>query len=351
MDTIGSKITACLLGGALGDALGYTVEFSSWTAIQARFGQNGIRQLSPVEGKARFSDDTQMTLFTAEGLCLAEERGDAPLRGIYEAYLCWLRTQGFPADTPYAPLSALLPLPELNQLRAPGNTCLSALRSGVMGTIEAPVNHSKGCGGVMRTAPCGLVRRGGRRGEPFGDPLLLGAGAGAVTHGHPLGWIPAGMLADLADRCVYGAYSSLRRLVEDSLEATIRAFAFRPEVWTFDALIRRAIELARRPAGPAWETASVDEPAIRSLGQGWVGEEALAIALYAALRYETDLKAALIAAVNHAGDSDSTGAICGNILGAWLGMEAIPADWAEQLELREEIEAAALRLRALAEPS
>ena len=343
------SITACLLGGALGDALGYEVEFSSWPAIQARFGKNGIRQLSLEDGKARFSDDTQMTLFTAEGLCLAADRGEEAVTGIHQAYLCWLQTQGYPSNTPYAPLSALLPLPELNRLRAPGNTCLSALCSGSMGTLERPINHSKGCGGVMRTAPCGLVRREGRRGEPFGDPLLLGAGAAAVTHGHPLGWIPAGMLADLTDRCVYGSYSSLRQLAEDSLAATVRAFADHEEIVPFEALIRRAMALAERPVEKARETAEVDEPAIRSLGQGWVGEEALAIALYAALRYDGDLKAVLIAAVNHGGDSDSTGAICGNILGAWLGMDAIPADWAGQLELRQEIEDLAARLERLTE--
>ena len=335
MNDIRGKSTACLLAGALGDALGYEVEFLSWPSIQARFGKNGIRQLSLEGGKARFSDDTQMTLFTAEGLCLARERGEDPLLGVYNAYLCWLRTQGGNADTPYAPLSALLSLPEMNRLRAPGNTCLSALNSGFMGLLEPPINHSKGCGGVMRTAPCGLVGRG----EPFGNPLLLGARAAAVTHGHPLGWIPAGMLADLVDRCLSGAYTSLRELTEDSLSATVGAFADRKEIGVFEALIRRAMELAEQPVLSPRETAAVDEPAIRSLGGGWVGEEALAIALYAALRYEKDLKAALIAAVNHGGDSDSTGAICGNILGAWLGMEAIPPDWAEQLELREEIEA------------
>lgn len=349
MERIQGKITACLLAGALGDALGYAVEFSSWPAIQARFGRDGIRQLSLDDGKARFSDDTQMTLFTAEGLCLALERGDEPVRGIYEAYLCWLQTQGYTANTPYASLSSLLPLPEMHALRAPGITCLRALRSGIMGSMEEPLNHSKGCGGVMRTAPCGLVRRGGKRGQPFGDPLLLGAGAAAVTHGHPLGWIPAGMLADLVDRSLYEPYSSLRQLAEDSLAATVRAFADQEQIKTFEALIRRAMELSEQPAASERERAAADEEAIRSLGGGWVGEEALAIALYAALRYDADLKAALIAAVNHGGDSDSTGAVCGSILGAWLGMEAIPTDWAQQLELREEIEAMAARLYALTE--
>ena len=338
MENIRGKITACLLGGALGDALGYEVEFNSWPAIQGRFGKTGIRQPALYMGRARISDDTQMTLFTAEGLCLAHERGEDPLRGIYEAYLCWLQTQGIPAQSRWSELSVLLPDPDMNHPRAPGNTCLSALRSGNMGTLERPVNHSKGCGGVMRTAPCGLMRRGGRRGEPFGDPLLLGAGAAALTHGHPLGWIPAGMLSDMVDRCLYEDYASLRALTEDSLAATVRAFSAWDEIGGFEALIRRAMALAEQPEESARETVSVDEAAIRSLGGGWVGDEALAIAIYAALRHETDLKSALIASVNHGGDSDSTGAVCGNILGAWLGREAIPSGWTDHLELVEKME-------------
>jgi ADP-ribosylglycohydrolase len=80
------------------------------------------------------------------------------------------------------------------------------------------------------------------------------------------------------------------------------------------------------------------EAAIGALGQGWVGEEALAIAVFCALRYQNDFAAALRAAVNHGGDSDSTGAIAGNILGAYGGDSAIPTEWLEAVELREVIE-------------
>ena len=80
-----------------------------------------------------------------------------------------------------------------------------------------------------------------------------------------------------------------------------------------------------------------DERAIASLGQGWVGEEALAIAVYCALKYEREPVRALAAAVNHSGDSDSTGAITGNILGAFLGMSAWDAADVDALDLKEEI--------------
>src|SRR5699024_6849945 len=77
-------------------------------------------------------------------------------------------------------------------------------------------------------------------------------------------------------------------------------------------LLMRAVKLARDPAVS-------DLDGIHALGEGWVAEEALAIAVFCAVRYQDDFAAAIRAAVNHKGDSDSTGAICGNILGAWLG--------------------------------
>lgn len=352
---IRDRIAACLYGGAMGDALGYVVEFHSWGRIQAVHGPEGIRELEPEDGEAIVSDDTQMTLFTAEGICLgcfrSLETGTEPdpTDDIYQAYLCWLDTQGTPVSSRWSKDSVLRTDLRLRKLRAPGNTCLSALRSGKMGTLEWAINHSKGCGGVMRTAPLGFLRSL-RTGESIlGAPLLRGAEAAAITHGHPMGWVPAGMLSDMVDRCLYGEYPSLRELIEDSLKETVSFFADVPGIGDFEELMRSAIRLAERPADGPREIASVDEPAIRSLGGGWVGDEALAIAVYAALRYPSDLKACLRAAVNHGGDSDSTGAIAGNILGAWLGMAGIPEDWLSHIELADRIEELSDRMLQLLE--
>lgn len=81
--------------------------------------------------------------------------------------------------------------------------------------------------------------------------------------------------------------------------------------------------------------------AIELIGGGWVGDEALAIALYCAAKYFDDFEKAMIAAVNHSGDSDSTGAITGNILGAVLGYEALPDFYKKDLELHDVILAVA----------
>ena len=344
LSALRDRIAGSLYGGALGDALGYEVEFESWDSIQDRFGRGGIRKPVLHQGKALVSDDTQMTLFTAEGMALgyfrAAGRGEEvrTAESIHQAYLCWLQTQGYSVPSRWDGDSRLRKRPDLNHRRAPGNTCLSALKSGNMGTIEDPINHSKGCGGVMRTAPLGFVRQAKNGRSPFGCALRCGAEAAAITHGHPLGWLPAGMLSDMVDRCLYEDYGSLRELTEASLAETVRTFSEYEEIGYFEKLMSRAISLAAEPAAGECGIYSVDEPAIRSLGEGWVGEEALAIAVYAVLRYPGDMEMALRAAVNHSGDSDSTGAIAGNILGAYLGAGRLPEAWVSHLELGDAVE-------------
>lgn len=64
------------MGGAVGDALGFEVEFMSLTTIRQRFGEGGITDyVLDSDGVAEFSDDTQMSLFTAEGLLTAIAAG------------------------------------------------------------------------------------------------------------------------------------------------------------------------------------------------------------------------------------------------------------------------------------
>lgn len=152
-----NKILGCLIGGAAGDALGYAIEFDSENIIFSRYGASGIREYSLVDGKAIFSDDTQMTLFTAEGIHLAADPMNYTdyINGMFDAYQEWLHTQTSGGKGRKKNLW-LTDIRELNERRAPGITCLNALESGVFGNIYEPINNSKGCGGVMRVAPIGL---------------------------------------------------------------------------------------------------------------------------------------------------------------------------------------------------
>lgn len=141
----------CLVGGAIGDALGWPVEFLKLTEIIKRFGSDGIMDLVINQlGKAEITDDTQMTLFTAEGILRAQTR--IQLKGhchvpsvVYYAYQRWLFTQGYPQieNFKWAYDGWLINKKELYARRAPGNSCISALASKRQGAIEAPINNRK----------------------------------------------------------------------------------------------------------------------------------------------------------------------------------------------------------------
>jgi ADP-ribosylglycohydrolase len=153
-----------LIGGAAGDALGYPVEFMTLDEIYGRYPGTGITayNLDNELGKGLISDDTQMTLFTAQGILVGATRGklrgiSAPMESyIYRAYLSWLLTQTGKDVTQKRQPCWLTEIKELCVPRAPGNTCISALLSERMGTMEEPINDSKGCGGVMRVAPTNM---------------------------------------------------------------------------------------------------------------------------------------------------------------------------------------------------
>jgi len=331
------RYRGCLLGGAVGDALGAPVEFMSRAEIHAVFGPEGITDLTTAfDRRGAITDDTQMTLFTAEGLMRAHVQ--AAIRGTCDygrvvgfAYLRWLRTQGranaLLVDEGGEP-GWLIGRKALHALRVPGNTCLQALAA--MRAPGAPArNDSKGCGAATRVAPVGLfcVREPGASVERAARRAFdLGIEVAALTHGHPTGQVAAGAFAALVAQLARG---------EPPAAAIARVepmIARRALGHVTQAAIDAARSLAA--AGPA------DAAKLAALGEGWVAEEALAIALYAALA-APDFAEGVLVAVNHDGDSDSTGAMAGNLLGAMHGIDAIPRKWLSELELGETIAAVA----------
>lgn len=330
-----NRFKGCLIGGAAGDALGYTVEFMSASSIFKKYGTKGITEYALHNGVAEISDDTQMTLFTANGLLIGTTRGK--LRGVMGdyaecyinySYLDWYRTQTeqYPLSGGYH-YSWLDNLPELFSRRAPGTTCMSALANGGRGTIEKPINDSKGCGGIMRVAPIGLYFCDNKWYETA-EIDMIGAKAAALTHGHELGYIPAAMLTHIILRIAEHG-DSISDAVKDAMRMMPVVFPHAKHMDEFLALIQKAVDLSAKSKD------ALD--AICRLGEGWVADETLAIAVYCALKYANDFERGIIAAVNHDGDSDSTGAVAGNILGASLGLDAIPKKFIEKLELRDVI--------------
>jgi ADP-ribosylglycohydrolase len=319
----------------VGDALGAPIEFDSLPEIRERFGAQGVRSFESAYGRrGAITDDTQMALFTAEGLVLAAqvgavERFSELVRHGHRALLRWLRTQGTSSRHPTFESTAegwLLQVKELQARRAPGNTCLRALQSDRLGSAAHPINGSKGCGGVMRMAPVGLALQ-------VDDPFRIGCELAAITHGHPTGYLAAGFLALAIREVVWGA--DLASAAREGLEELRR--------WPAHEECAAAVEaaLARSREGRA------TPEAVEALGDGWLAEEALAISLYCALVCPDDFASAVLLAVNHGGDSDSTGAITGNLMGALLGDSAIPEHWLADLELRSVIDRVANELAEL----
>ncbi len=379
------RVRGCLLGGALGDALGAPVEFESIKRIRRQHGPEGLTGLVPDwRGKVGLiTDDTQMTLFTVEGLIRG---GD--VAAVRRAYLRWLDTQQHRSPPPASPAHdrtaarpARVSSPATNDRpandpapapsgndpvrtgllreqewlysqRAPGNACLSGLRDRRARQAGAPapfgepgpVNPgSKGCGTVMRSAPFGLGARSARH------AFDLAAECAQITHGHPTGYLAAGAFAaivhflaenefpaengSLTENGSGGADGPLKP--DETLARAVRKamdlLATYPSHEETSLALRGAVSLAAR-GGPSPEK-------VESLGGAWVAEEALAIAVYCALTHPApgDVGRALLLAVNHSGDSDSTGAVCGNLLGTLHGEAALPADWLAHLEGRDAI--------------
>ena len=344
---IRSRFTGCLLGGAVGDALGAPVEFLDLDEIVRAYGERGISDYAPAYGKlGAITDDTQMTLFTSEAMLSAHvaaaSQGQEPdfFRAAAASYARWLMTQENSRllSSPSAKPSWLLQQKKLFSRRAPGTTCLSALHSS-RGKVTRATNDSKGCGGVMRIAPVGMYFAHSLCNDKHHDRLLAGVFAAgndlaAITHGHPSGCLSAGVLAILISLILAG--TSLPDAIPAAKEE-LRKHSSHKETL---AAIEKAEKLAKsRPR---------ERAALKELGKGFVAEEALAMGLYCALCAK-DFEDGIILAVNHSGDSDSTGSITGNLLGASAGVEVIPERWLAPLELRSAIEALADDLAAVPE--
>lgn len=305
------QLHASLLGGAIGDSLGAEIEFLSLAEIRRRY-PGGIKDLPPHMGlRGAITDDTQMTLFTAEGIIRALIRSELkgichPPSVIHHALLRWYKTQG---GKPIVQTDdvGLIEDRRLRVCRAPGNTCLSSLgASAHFGDVAR--NNSKGCGSIMRVAPIALM-------FPRDQVRRMAIETSALTHGHVTGQLAAAAWAEMLADVAAGA------LLEETATRTGEIYARLDGGNETARAIQAALAAPRDGAG---ET-------VESLGGGWTAEEALSIALYACL-IGNSFEEALAIAVTHGGDSDSTGAIAGNMLGLLDPAAVLRHRWAETVE-------------------
>ncbi len=221
--SVRDRVRGCLLGGACGDALGAPVEFMTLDQIKSKYGSGGIRGFDEAYGcVGAITDDTQMTLFTVEGIIRAWVRGALkgirhPPSVIHHAYLRWSATQASDTHVDAHGVEMNGWLIEERRLwarRAAGKTCLSALASNrQFGTPTR--NDSKGCGAVMRAAPIGFTNIFAKSLE---ETFTLASDSARVTHGHPSGYLSAGALATIIALIAEG--QPLSDAVSTSLEIT-----------------------------------------------------------------------------------------------------------------------------------
>lgn len=318
-----NHVAGCIFGGALGDAFGIPVEFMDLDDILYYFGPKGLTIFSynkKTTGVARFSDDTAQTVFTADGLLksIVHYGFEAPLslETVHRSYRDWF----FLCIQKTHPCHGwITQWPGLSEMEGGGSTTVSALTGKRMGTLAAPLNDSSSCGGVMRSAPCGLVYW-----EDTQRAFQAASDCTLITHGNPDAYLSAGAYAAIIAELIQG------KTIPEAVDEAVKILKTRPGHANTLAKINQAIELTTKPLPPC--------EAIEEIGLGYFGTECLAIAVYCALKTPNDFHQTLINAVNHSGDSDTVGSVAGGIVGTYLGLEGIPADWPQHLCLRAELE-------------
>jgi ADP-ribosylglycohydrolase len=339
MDTPGSnidrrdRVLGCFLGGAVGDALGAPLEFRNTKDIFAEFGPTGLRDFIPWHGTlGGITDDTQLMLFTAEALLRTRVMGHGyrsyyPPTILRNAYRRWLMTQrqeGPPPDHLDTARGWLLDVPGLWVQRSPDRVSIQSLKKNKLGTPEEAINDGKGFGAIARVAPAGMFKQD--------DPFRLGAEVAAITHGHPTATCSAGYFAVIIYHLMHG--TTIRAGVEAAVRRSAPILGQTETMETALYAVQRADEVRFAGIDPTWYD-------VEHFGNGTMAHEAMAIAIYCAMSHpeptQESFEKAVALAANHNGNSDTTAALTGQLLGTMHGMSVIPPRWLERLELRDVI--------------
>ncbi|MFE7410439.1 ADP-ribosylglycohydrolase family protein [Streptomyces laurentii] len=317
-----ARVRGCLLGGAVGDALGAGAHGRTLAALRETHGPEGLTDLVPAYGRrGAVTAATQMTLFTVDGLIRAQVRRDTgawhPPTDVHRAHLRWAATQrDWGPDERRPDLGWLARQEWLYARRDPARACLTGLGDDVLGTLGKPKNpEAADSGALVRSAPFGLL--------VGWEPQLvcrLAVECAAQTHGAPAAYLAAGAFAVVVHGLARG--DSVEGAVETASEQITAHAGHEP------------VTEALRAALTAVREGKPDAERVTALGAGEDRAEGqLAAAVYGALVGE-DVRHGLRLAVNHDGPSAATGALTGALLGTLHGETALPPAWLAELEGR-----------------
>ena len=326
-----SSYRGCLLGMAVGDAMGYTVDNRSWQEIREDYGPNGLLGYDLVNGYADVTSYTQLAAFTCNGLLFGLTRGQmlgkmAPfIKYIGLACREWAASQR-PWGRPSRSYCWLLRKAELCRRHCMETRMLDTLARQNLGTLETPANNSSGPYSLTCAIGVGLFFDEDRMDQQEID--RLGAEAVALTHGNPTAFLSGAVLAHIMSKLLRNPAASLKKTALEAVEAMKEQFGHQySQAYDIATLVRHAITYA--------EAHNVNQVEVMERLGCDNAAQVLAGAIYACLVSGGDFDSAMIAAVNHSGRSAAVGAIAGAILGIRLGEEALPDFYIECLEPAE----------------
>lgn len=337
-----SGCRGCLLGLAVGDAMGHTVDEKSWEEIQQDYGPNGLLGYDLVNGRATGSANTQVAAYVSNGLLLAVTRGkpELYLRYITLSLREWARAQHFPRD-PEKSYCWVAKIPQMRVRKFKDSRMLDALRMDPAGTMEKPVNKASSTGSLPGAVVIGLACND--RGMDRELAPSLGAQTVALTHGN----VETFLCGSILSECI----ASILDAPEKSLQAHFdHAISVMESTYGFAYVQAGELSAYLHDIMARAEQTELDpREEMERIGCN-TAPQCVAGAIYACLRCDGDFDSAMIMAVNHSGRSAAVGSLVGAVLGAKMGAEALPEFYLECLEPAEILETLAADL-ALCSPT
>ena len=323
-----SSYRGCLLGMAVGDAMGYAVDSRSLQEIREDYGPDGLLGYDLVNGYADVTSYTQLAAFTCNGLLFGLTRGQmtskmAPFIKYAALANCeWAMSQrawGRPSKC----YCWLLRREEICRRHCMDTRMLDTLNRRNLGTLETPTNNYNGPYSLTTAIGAGLFFDKDRMDQAEID--RLGAEVVALTHGSPTAFLSGAVLAHVMSKLLCNPKMPLKRVFLEATEALKEQFGHQySQAYDLATLIRHAITLS--------ENHTIRSVEVMERIRCENAAQVLAGAVYACLVSHSDFDRAMIVAVNHSCRSAAVGAITGAILGIRLGEEALPDFYLEGLE-------------------